>query len=189
MGLYKHLRQTWQNLDPQIMRDRLIQWRQEPVVLRIEYPTRLDRARSLGYKAKLGYVLVRVRVHRGGRMREQFKGGRRSKTSRRVKVLSRSYQSVAEQRANKQFVNCEVLNSYFVAKDGISYWFECILVDRDHPSIKADPRMSWITSGKHQGRVYRGLTASEKRSRGLFQKGKGVEKHRPSQKANRRRAK
>lgn len=121
MGLYKYLRENWNNQDPQIMRERLIIWRREPVVLRIDYPTRLDRARSLGYKAKLGYILVRVRVARGGRMRKQLKSGRRSKTSRRMKVLSRSYQSVAEERANKRFVNCEVLNSYFVAKDGISY--------------------------------------------------------------------
>ena len=186
MALMKHLRETWRKLDPAILRTRLIKWRREPVVIRIEHPTRLDRARSLGYKAKLGYILVRVRVRRGGRMREQMKAGRRSKTMRRKKIVSKSYQTIAEERANKKFLNCEVLNSYYVAKDGLHYWYECVLIDRAHPSIKKDKRSGWVASGKHKGRVFRGLTSSGKRSRGLHQKGKGVEKHRPSQKAHKR---
>ena len=89
MALMKHLRETWKKLDPAILRSRLIKWRREPVVIRIDHATRLDRARSLGYKAKLGYILVRVRLKRGGRMREQMKAGRRSKTMRRKKIVSK----------------------------------------------------------------------------------------------------
>ena len=188
MGVYKYLREAWQNQDKKTARDRLVEWRREPVVLRIQRPTRLDRARSLGYKAKLGYLLVRVRVKRGGRMREQLKGGRVSRKMRRKKIVSKSYQTIAEERANKKFVNCEVLNSYYVGKDGLHYWYECILLDTAHPSIKADQRTTWITTGKHTGRVTRGLTASGRRSRGLMKKGHGTEKVRPGQRAQKRRA-
>ena len=184
MALQKYLRQTWKNLAPSVMREKLIKWRKEPVVLRIDHPTRLDRARSVGYRAKLGYMLIRVRVPRGGRRRTQIKAGRRSRAMRRRKIVSKSYQTIAEERANRKFVNCEVLNSYFVAKDGLHYWYECVLVDRSHPSIKKDKRINWISTQK--GRVFRGLTSSGRKSRGLTKKGKGVEKHRPSQKAHKR---
>ncbi|HLM70942.1 MAG TPA: 50S ribosomal protein L15e, partial [Thermoplasmata archaeon] len=45
--------------------ERLLTWRRENTVTRIEHPTRLDRARAVGYKAKGGFVIVRVRVRRG----------------------------------------------------------------------------------------------------------------------------
>ena len=183
MGFYQHLRETWQNLDSNLLRERLVKWRQEPAILRIERPTRLDRARSLGYKAKLGYVVVRVKVRRSRRFRMKFKGGRRPKAMRRKKVVNLSYQSIAEARANDKYPNCEVLNSYFVAKDGMHIWHEIILVDKNHPAIKADERISWISNPEHTGRVYRGLTSSMKKTRGMLRKGKGAEKVRPSRRA------
>lgn len=180
MGLYKYLREAWQQ-NPDLFRNRLVEWRKEPAAHRIEYPSRLDRARSLGYKAKQGIFIVRVRLPRGGRLREKFKGGRKPKKMRRMKVINVSYQTVAEQRANKKFHNCEVLNSYFVAKDGIYDWFEVIVIDRAHPAILADPHLQAIA---HQrGRVYRGLTSSARKSRGLRKKGTGAEKVRPSRRA------
>ncbi|MBI1973149.1 50S ribosomal protein L15e [Candidatus Woesearchaeota archaeon] len=182
MGLYQHLRQTWQTLDPQIMRERLIKWRREPAILRIDYPTRLDRARSLGYKAKQGFVLVRVRLPRGGRQREKFRAGRKSRSYGRRKIVNLSYQTVAEQRANKRYVNCEVLNSYYVAQDGMYDWYEIILIDRAHQQILAHPVLRNIAA--QRGRVYRGLTSSGKKSRGLLRKGKGAEKIRPSLRAH-----
>ena len=42
---------------------------QLPVVHRASRPSRPDKARRLGYKAKQGYVIYRVRVRRGGRKR------------------------------------------------------------------------------------------------------------------------
>lgn len=182
MGLYQHLRQTWQTLDPAIMRQRLIQWRKEPAILRIDHPTRLDRARSLGYKAKQGFILVRVRLPRGGRQREQYRTGRKSRSYGRRKIVNLSYQTVAEQRANKKYVNCEVLNSYYVAQDGVYDWYEIILIDRAHPQILANPLLRNIAA--QRGRVYRGLTSSGKKSRGLLRKGKGAEKIRPSLRAH-----
>lgn len=181
MALYKYLRQAWQNQDVSLMRERLIAWRKEDAIVRIDRPTRLDRARSLGYKAKPGFVLVRVRLPRGGRKREQYRAGRKSRSYGRRKIVNLNYQTVAEQRANKKYPNCEVLNSYYVAKDGISYWFEIVLIDRAHPQILASDVLRSIAV--QRGRVYRGLTSSGKKSRGHRRKGKGAEKLRPSLRA------
>jgi len=186
MGVYKYIKQTFEEGGHQLLRQRLIGWRREPVILRIERPTKLHRARSIGYRAKQGILVVRVRVPRGGRMREQRKSGRVPKKQRRKKIVNLSYQTIAEARANDRFPNCEVLNSYLVTQDGLYYWFEVILVDKHHPAITADPQLSWIAEPQHQGRVYRGLTSSARKSRGLRRKGKGAEKVRPSLRANKR---
>jgi large subunit ribosomal protein L15e len=191
MGMYKYIREAWkkpkQNIE--FLRERLIQWKKEPTTLRVKRPTRLDRARSLGYKDKQGYIIVRQRVDRGGRQKPKAEmGRRRPKRSSRRKDLKISYQVVAEQRAGIKFKNMEVLNSYFVGKDGKHYWYEVILVDRTHPNIIANDKINWICLQK--GRANRGLTAAGKRSRGILtHKGKGAEKLRPSLRAKKRRAK
>ncbi|MBN2142895.1 50S ribosomal protein L15e [Candidatus Woesearchaeota archaeon] len=177
MGLYKYLREAWKRplqTMPDNQQERLIAWRREPATVRILKPTRLDRARSLGYKAKQGFVLVRQRLKRGGRMRSYTFGGRRPKANRRTLVLDKSYQAVAEVRASKSFPNCEVLNSYWVAQDGKNYWYEVILIDRAHPNIRNDPMLRKIASMR--GRANRGLTSAGKKSRGLRNKGAGAEK-------------
>lgn len=191
MGIYKYIKSVWKNpkknLD-EIWKQRLIAWRKEPSTLRIEKPTRLDRARALGYKAKQGFIIVRQRVMRGGRKREKIRHARRPKTRRHRKIVALNYQHVAERRANKKFQNCEVLNSYWVGEDGKYKWYEIILVDKNHPVIKADENLNWISEPHHRGRVYRGLTSAARKSRGLRNKGKGAEKVRPSLRAHNRRA-
>ncbi len=180
MSLYKAIKQSIIHESPELRRTRLTQWRHSHVIERINRPTNLSKARSLGYRAKQGIILARVRVLRGGRQRPMLKGGRRTKTMRRMKVLNMTYQTICEQRANKKYPNCEVLNSYYVNEDGRHLWYEVILIDVAHPAILADPKLQWITKNKHTGRVYRGLTGSGKRTRGLGNKGKGTEKLRPS---------
>ncbi|MBT4824566.1 50S ribosomal protein L15e [Candidatus Woesearchaeota archaeon] len=192
MGLYKYVRELWKK--PQdslgdLWKQRLFIWRREPATVRIERPTRIDRARSLGYKAKPGFIVVRQRLKRGGRMRERPSGGRKPKRYTRRKNVGKSYQQVAEERAARKFINCEVLNSYWVAQDGISYWYEIILVDKSHPVIKKDKNIKWIAEPQHRNRVFRGLTSSGKKSRGMLNKGIGAEKIRPSLNANKGRAK
>lgn len=190
MGLYQHLKATFQSDEfKKIMSKRLIKWRREPSTVRIQRPTRLDRARALGYKAKPGFVVVRQRVMRGGRKREKIRKGRRSKHFRRVKILSMNYQHVAERRAALKFPNLEVLNSYFAAKDGKYYWFEIVMVDKSHPAIMADKNVSWTSEPQHNRRVFRGLTSAGRRSRGLMSKGRGAEKLRPSLRAHDRKGK
>jgi large subunit ribosomal protein L15e len=191
MSLYKYVKDLWKNPKknmPELWKARLVQWRREPVTIRIKRPTRIDKARSLGYKALQGFVLVRQRVSRGGRMRPKIRKGRRPKASRRKKIVAKNYQRIAEERANKKFPNCEVLNSYWVAEDGLYKWYEIIMVDPEHPVIKSRKDLKWINDKKHRKRVERGLTSAGRKSRGLRKKGKGAEKVRPSLRANKRRS-
>jgi large subunit ribosomal protein L15e len=184
---YAYIREAWKNPDNsyvgELMWSRLQIWRREPAVVRVEKPTRLDRARSLGYKAKRGIVVVRVRIGRGGRFITRFKRGRKTKRMLvNKRTPKKSHQRIAEERAAKKYPNMEVLNSYWVGEDGKYKWFEVILVDRACPDIKADKNLSWITSKK--GRAFRGLTSAGKRGRGLRKRGRGAEKSRPSLRAN-----
>lgn len=189
MGAYKYIAEAWtrpkENI-AELWRQRLIQWRQEPVVLKVEYPLRLDKARMLGYRAKKGFVIARVRVAKGSHKREKITSARKSKNTRRRVVLEKTYRLIAEERCQRQFVNLEVLNSYFVGKDGKHFWYEVILVNPHEPTIIADPRINWICEKQHTFRVFRGLTSPSIKSRGLRGKGKGYEKNRPSVSANRK---
>jgi len=169
-----------------LMKQRVIMWRRQPAVVRIERPTRLDRARKLGYKAKQGFILVRARVRRGGRKKPRPKAGRRSKRMGVAKLKpAKSLQLMAEERAARKFPNLEVLNSYWVWEDGRYKWFEIIMVDPNHPIIKSDKDIKWICEHAHHGRVFRGLTSAGKEIRGLHHKGRGAEKVRPSRRAGR----
>ena len=188
MGIYKYLKESWKNPSKelsQLYKSRLIEWRKGNSVTRVEHPTRLDRAHALGYKAKQGYVVVRVKLLRGGRQRPRISSGRKSKNARRKLILGMNYQWVAEQRANKRYPNCEIINSYFLAKDGKNYFYEILMIDRElgkkYPEIKG--------LAEQRGRVYRGLTSAGRKSRGLRHKGKGVEKNRPSLAEHRKRGK
>jgi len=189
---YSYIRETWKKPEKnlgELLRSRLIEWRKGETVVRIEKPTRLDRARALGYKAKTGFVVVRVRILRGGRKRPKRRKGRRSKRQTIRKTLKMNYQWIAEQRAQRKYPNMEVLNSYWVGKDGIHYFYEVILVDPSRPEIKADKNLNWIISKKHKGRVFRGLTSAARKSRGLRKKGVRAIKVRPSVRAHERKGK
>jgi large subunit ribosomal protein L15e len=58
---------------------------------------------------------------------------------------SKSIKLIAEERVARKYPNLEVLNSYWVWEDGVSKWYEVILVDPSHPSIKSDKDVGWIT--------------------------------------------
>jgi len=181
MGLYANVKKVWKVSTPEFKefhRKRLTEWRAQDTTVRIDKPTRIDKARAVGYRAKQGVLIVRQRVDRGGRMRPNITGGRRSAHSYQHKNLAKSYQSVAEERANAKYKNCEVLNSYFVGKDGLSFWYEVILLDRTSPVIQNDEVYHSIIT--QTGRVYRGITSAARKSRGLRGKGFGYEKSRPS---------
>lgn len=170
MGMYQKVRELWkkpQENMPELWRERLLLWRKENVTTKIERPTRIDRARSLGYKAKQGFVMVRQRVSRGGHKRGQPKHGRRPKRFGTRKNLSKNYQQIAEERVQKKFLNLTVLNSYWVAQDGKNYWYEVILVDPNHPVIKSSKNMEWLQSKKRHSRVFHGQTSAGKKGRGI----------------------
>ncbi len=185
MGYLKYFKETWKKQGKEFsdaMAEKLIKWRKEPSMVKVERPTRIDRARSLGYKAKPGFVVVRHKMTRGGKQRPSIKGGRRTKTSRQWLVLEKNYQQLSEERVNKKHPNCEVLGSYFIADDGKSIWHEVILIDRDNPNVYMNKNTSWARDTK--GKAHRGLTSAARKSRGLRKKGMGSEKTRPSLKTN-----
>lgn len=179
-GMYHYIHKAWKK-PKEIYKEKLFEWRRGDTVVNVEKPLRLDRAHALGYKAKKGFVVARVRIKRGGRKRPSRMGhGRRSKRQTIRKVLKMNYRWVAEQRVARKYPNLEVLNSYFIGKDGKSYFFEVILVDPNMPEIKKDKQTNWILSKKHTGRAYRGLTSAARKSRGLRKKGMRAIKVRPS---------
>ena len=160
-SMYSYIADAWKVPSTNYLKDlnkqRRIDWRREENFIRIERPTRLDRARNAGYKAKQGYVLVRGRVRKGSFQKRQIKAGRRAKRKGILAItVGKSLQRMAEERAQKRYPNLEVLNSYWVGKDGQNEWFEIIMVDPHHPVIKADPKINWICDNAHSGRVYRG---------------------------------
>ena len=184
-NLYGYVRKAWK--DPgesflnDVRRQRQIEWRRGESFVRLEHPTRIDRARSLGWKAKPGFVVVRARVRRGGLRKHHPQGGRKPKRRGMIKItMAKSIQRIAEERVARRYPNMQVLASYWVGEDGGHKYFEVLLVDPQHPVIRADPRIAWIAEPQHQGRVYRGLTPAGKKGRGLTHKGKGAEKVRPS---------
>lgn len=137
---------------------------------RASRPTRPDKARRLGYKAKQGYVIYRIRVRRGGRKRPVPKGATYGKpTNQGVNQLKyqRSLRSTAEERVGRRCANLRVLNSYWVNQDSTYKYYEVILVDPQHKAIRRDPRINWIVKPVHKHRESRGLTATGKKSRGL----------------------
>jgi large subunit ribosomal protein L15e len=131
----------WKNNSDEL-KSKAIAWRAEPTVNRIERPSRLDRARRLGYKAKQGITVVRIRVGRGGMRKQRPVAGRRPKHLGVVHIKQGiSMRKVAERRVNEKYPNMEVLGSYYVHKDGMYYWCEVIMADPSHPAISKDKEM------------------------------------------------
>ena len=137
---YSYIEEQWTNESPDFrdwLRRVAISWRREPAVKRVIRPTRLDRARRLGYKAKQGIVLVRVRVRRGGARKKRPSSGRRQKAMGSVKYSRAiSLQEMAEHRAERKYPNLRVKDSYHLLSDGKNHWYEIILRDPDHPAQK-----------------------------------------------------
>jgi len=187
-GMYQHIRQAWKKPDKKTLRERMVEWRKTGVFTKVDKPLRLDRARNLGYKAKKGFVLIRIRIKRGGHKRPRPNKGRRSKRLHARKTLKMNYKWIAEQRVDKKYKNLQVLNSYVIGRDGQHYFYEVICVDPSKPEIKKDKKINWITKPTNQNRAIRGLTSAAKKSRGLRNK-HPTSKVRPSVRAGKRRGK
>ena len=182
-GMYHHIGELWKKPSREFMQEKLIEWRKGNGVVKVEKPLRLDRARALGYKAKKGIVMVRVRLKRGGRRRRRYGvKGRKSRKQTIRKMLKMNYRWVAEIRAARKYKNLEVLNSYWIGKDGKYYFFEIIMVDPSKPEIVNDRTLRWIANSANSKRAERGLTSAAKKSRGLRSKSDNL-KVRPSLRA------
>ncbi|MBT3405426.1 50S ribosomal protein L15e [archaeon] len=187
-GLYQYIRQAWKKPEKRTLSKRMVEWRKSLAQVKVDKPLRLDRARALGYKAKKGFVVIRIRLKRGGHKKPRPNKGRRSKRLTARKNLKMSYKWIAEQRVQNKYKNLEVLNSYLIGKDGINAFYEVICVDPSKPEIKNDKKINWITKGSNKNRVLRGLTSAAKKSRGLRNK-HPTSKVRPSVRAGKRRGK
>lgn len=146
---------------------RLIEFRKmKNTVNRLEKPTNLARAKELGYKAKQGVVVVLVKTRRGSGLFRQPNAGRRPKRMG-FKKLTRniSIQRMAEEKASKKYLNCEVVNSYLVGEDGHNKYFEVILASKNQPEVQKDKELKKVI--KKSGRTERGLTSVGKKNRGL----------------------
>jgi large subunit ribosomal protein L15e len=184
-SFYSHIREAWNSPKEgklaELQWQRQQEWRDQGAIERVERPTRLDKARSQGYKAKQGIVIARVSVRKGGARKKRFKAGRRSKRQGVTKRTRRkNLQRVAEERSRRRYRNLRVLNSYWVGEDGSQKWFEVILVDPNHPAIENDDDLNWICADSQKGRAFRGRTAAGRKGRGLRKRGKGTEHVRPS---------
>jgi large subunit ribosomal protein L15e len=169
-SMYQHIRKAWKKPDDlgSLLKGRIVAWRKQHTVERIEKPTRLDRARALGYKAKQGFVLARVKIKKGGRVRPAYHRGRKPSKAGRVHfTFGKDWLWRAEEKAQRKFPNLEVLNSYPVGEDGQYHYGEVILVDPNRPEIKNDQKINWVCNPANRRRVLRGLTSHGKRSRGL----------------------
>ena len=124
------------------LRDRVVSWRKQDAVTRIEKPSRILRARRLGYKAKQGIIVVRMRVGTGGMRRKRPTGGRRPKHLGVTRIKAAvNMKQVADRRVLERYPNMTLLGSYFIYKDGMHYWFEVILADKSHPRIAKDKEL------------------------------------------------
>ena len=124
------------------LREKAVIWRKQNAVTRVDKPSRITRARRLGYKAKQGITVVRMRVEVGGMRRQRPRGGRRPKHLGVTRIKAAvSMKQVAERRVLERYPNMKLLDSYFLYKDGMHYWFEIILADPSHPSIIKDKEL------------------------------------------------
>merc|ERR1712203_1126369 len=151
MGAYKYLEELWRKKQSDVMRflARLRTWeyRQLPAMHRCSRPSRPDKARKVGYKAKQGFVVYRARIRRGGRKRNVTKGqvyGKPRNSGRIHKIKAeRTHKSVAEERVARKCSNLRVLNSYWIGQDASFKFFEIVMVDPSHKAIRRDPRINW----------------------------------------------
>nr|ADD38033.1 60S ribosomal protein L15 [Lepeophtheirus salmonis] len=174
MGAYKFMSELFRHKQSDTMRylQRLKCWefRQTNSIVRLPRPSRPDRARRLGYKAKQGYVIYRIRIGRGNRKKPVPKGATSGKpTNQGINQLkpAKSIQSIAEFRVGRKLGGLRLLNSYWVGDDASHQYFEVIMVDPNHSAIRNDPKIQWICRAVMKHREARGLTSASKKSRGL----------------------
>ena len=191
MGAYKYIQELWKKKQSEVMhfvlRMRTWEYRQLPAIHRCAKPSRPEKARRMGYKAKQGYVVYRVRVRRGGRKRPAKKGvicGKPKQIGITGLKNSKNSRSIAEEAVGRKVLALRVLNSYWVGQDAVFKFYEVICVDTSHNAIRNDPKINWICEDVHKRREARGLTSAGKKHRGLRAKGDRDNHKRPSVRAS-----
>ena len=125
-----------------VLRQRALLWRRQNAITRVDKPSRITRAKRLGYKAKQGIIVVRMRVGAGGMRKQRPTGGRRPKHLGVTRIKADvSMKQVAERRVMERYPNMKLFGSYFLYKDSMYFWFEVILADKSHNSITKDKEL------------------------------------------------
>ena len=124
MGAYRYIQELYRKKQSDVLRYllriRVWQFRQLTKLVRSPRPSRPDKARRLGFKAKQGFVIYRVRVRRGGRKRPVPKGCTYGKPkSHGINELKpyRCLQSVAEVSFNLPFNHPQTIPFHAVQHD------------------------------------------------------------------------
>lgn len=132
MGSFKYIQESERKLfkDKSRKKELLLTVGKEPRIMRLGHPTRLTRAKMLGYKAKQGYIVARVRVSKGSFRRPRPVHARRPSKTGLYFNLALSKAKIAESRARNVFRNVDVLGSYPVVESGQYKWFEVVMRDR-----------------------------------------------------------
>jgi len=140
------MNRLWREKPPTLkalMRNRLVVWRRERSIEREERPIRLDRARQLGYRTKQGYIVLRVKVRRGGFQKPRPRAGRRPKASGVVRhKVNVSMKEEALNRVRRRYPNLQPLGAYPLADDSLYRWFEVVAIDSHHPAVVSDRNIS-----------------------------------------------
>jgi len=143
--------QVWLRMwkeNAQELRAKAVEWRKQNALVRVERPSRIQKARQLGYKAKQGIVVIRMRVGRGNMRRKRPVAGRRPKHLGVLRIKpALSMQKVAERRVLERHPNMQLLGSYYLYQDGLYLWYEVILADPSHPRIVKDKEIRGKLSG------------------------------------------
>ena len=131
MGSYKYIHTNEIALykNDERKKEILQEVRNQPILQRIERPTKPAKAKTIGYKAKQGYIVVRVRVSKGDFRRPRANHARRPSKSGLYYKLSVSKEDIARNRALKAYKNMEVIGSYFLIEDGKNKWFEIVMAN------------------------------------------------------------
>merc|ERR1711862_607612 len=170
-----------------ILRMRAWEYRQLPTMHRAQRPSRPDKARRLGYKAKQGFVVYRCAVRRGSRKTANPKGivyGKPKSQGINQMKCTKNLRSLAEERVGRKMGALRVLNSYWVGQDGTYKYFEVICVDPAHNAVRNDAKLNWMCNPVHKHREIRGLTSAGKQFRVMRKRGDRVNNRRPSKNAN-----
>jgi len=177
MGAYKYIQEMHRRKQSEVMRFlkrvRTWQYRQLNTIHRVSRPTRPEKARRVGYKAKQGFVIYRVRVRRGTRKRQAHKGqvyGKPSNQGINQLKWQRNLQSKAEERVGRRCPALRVVNSYWIGQDSTFKFYEVVLVDPHHNAIRHCAETQWLCKPVAKHREMRGLTSAGRKSRAL---GKG----------------
>uniref|UniRef100_A0A0E0PWW7 Ribosomal protein L15 n=1 Tax=Oryza rufipogon TaxID=4529 RepID=A0A0E0PWW7_ORYRU len=173
MGAYRCVSELWRRKQSDVMtfvqRVRCWDHRRQPAIGR---PTRPDKARRLGDKAKQGYVVLPCPSRRGGRKRPVPKGIVYSKPKHQGITqlkFQRNKRSVAEELLGASWVD-----SGCSPPTGSSLWMLLTA-----PSATT-PRINWLCKPVHKHGELHGLTSAGNKYRGLRGKGHTHHKARPS---------